>query len=464
MRFCKKCGAELKGDEKFCKGCGEPLNIENGNSNIKSNLGNENKKDKNSKVKLDKSFIKNKPLSKKVIGAIAGVLLLVLVCGFTLFKTDSPEKVVEKFYNGISEENVKDLKKILSAEDENLELNDDNIKILIDSYKNNLADLNLTVEELNSQAVKIKFNPIDFGSSIYNEVNLVKKKSGLREKYYINISSRYITFGEKLDGADYIIKYNGETIETKTDSDKIGPLVPGSYEIEGKLKNDYVDLDDLKSVDLCYGEKVKEVSLFENINKTTIKCNEKEATLIIDGVKTNKKMKDIDTIVGLENGTVVQAVIEKDGKIRTSNKERVYNSREINLEVEQEKVIDYNEYSKEVPKVIQEYLNNFANAVNYNDFSYVEDYLYPGSQIYKEQVKNIKGIYDSEISEKYVTSYIKSNKFDDSKKEWTVIVDETYDITKDGKTNRKSFTNEYKLKVNEEEEEVQLTEIKVNVG
>ncbi|MGL4873335.1 MAG: TcaA NTF2-like domain-containing protein, partial [Clostridium sp.] len=316
------------------------------------------------------------------------------------------------------------------------------------------------IKELKDQAMSIKENKGELNES--NEpIFITKKKEGLKDKYYIGIKPSYISIPENVQGASYTLKAGEKPVDVNLVDGKEQMVMPTIYNLEASLKNDYIETTDKKYISLWNEEKAV-LKMFEDVNKVTVETNDDEALLIVNGKNTKNKLKDVGVLVGIKNGDVIQGAIEKDGKVRMSPKYTVSGTEKIYVEVEREKVINHLEYANNIETVIEEYMKGMESAVNYNDFSAIKNYLYPGSQIYNEQIKFIKNTYESGIREYYIAHFIDDMNFDDEKKEWTVRVNETFDIENKGETKRQIFKNEYKLKVNEDLEKLQIAHIKVN--
>ncbi|MGL4849419.1 MAG: TcaA NTF2-like domain-containing protein [Clostridium sp.] len=416
---------------------------------------------KREKPNVDKPRIERKPkkVNKILMSALGALIVIIGVGAFVLLKGNSPESVVKDFETFLESGEVSKLKEILVS-DSSLEISDGNVEIFIEGFKEAEVERQQLIKELKDQAMSIKENKGELNES--NEpIFITKKKEGLKEKYYIGIKPSYISVPEIIPGASYTLKAGEKSVDVNLVDGKEEMLMPTIYNLEASLKNDYIETQDKKYISL-YNEERVEVKLFEDVNKVTIETNDEEAVLIVNGKNTKNKLKDSKVLVGLKNGDIIQGAVEKDGKVRMSPKYTVGGTEKIYIEVEPEKVINHLEYTNSVGDVMEAYIKGMADAVNYNNFDVIKDYLYPGSQIYNEQIRFVKNTYESEIREYYVAHFVDDINFDDEKKEWTVRVNETFDIEQNGETKRKIFKNEYKLKVNEDLEKLQIVHIKVN--
>ncbi|MGL5647211.1 MAG: TcaA NTF2-like domain-containing protein [Clostridium sp.] len=472
MKFCKSCGTEIGDNIKFCKGCGKKLFTEEETKNelleegsidlIKEEIKINLEKDDLNKEKDNKeeSKIEKKKRSNILIIGLIALLAIVCVGGVVLFKGNSPESVVENFEVYLKDGKIEKLKEILVSES-SLEINDENVEILIEGLKEAELDKDTLITRLKEECKKLKESKGEI-STADGSFYITKKKEGLKDKYYIGVNPAYISLPENIASASYKLTAGEKAIDINLVDGKEHMLMPTIYKLEGKLKNDYIDTKDEKILSLLNEENVQ-VKMFEDINKITLETNDEEALLIINGKNTKNKLKDSKVLVGLKRGDIIQGIVEKDGKVRMSPKYAVEGTGTIFIELELEKVINHLEYTNSVEIVMEEYIKRMEDAINYNDFSAIKNYLYPGSQIYNEQIRFIKNTYESGIREQYVAHFIDDINFNDEKKEWTVKVNETFDIhEEDGETKRKIFNNEYKLKVNEDLEKLQITFIKVN--
>lgn len=236
MRFCKECGAALKENVEFCKECGTPV-----------------KKGASAQTIPQTTAVTKKPLSKKtkklIIAGVAAVA--VLFGGYKLGESlTSKEKKIEKLQTALIEKNEEDLAKILVSTDKRLDVDKDSIQGLMKLINENPDNVTTIIETLTEQAEYYDLDDQTMtADKSYRDTLLSKglfnlKKNGktfLYDKYEITIRPVYVSISTNYKDTE--LKIDGENVAT-SDSDnyskKIGPYLPGYYNVKATLDNDYV--------------------------------------------------------------------------------------------------------------------------------------------------------------------------------------------------------------------------------
>lgn len=133
------------------------------------------------------------------------------------------------------------------------------------------------------------------------------------------------------------------------------------------------------------------------------------------------------------------------------------NEEEINKQIAK---VQEAEDHEEITFLMNGYINNFADAVNFGNFYYIEDYLAPGSNIYKEQETFIENAYEKDIIEELIDyDILNIQRVDENT--YAVTTSETFMIWVDGDSKTNSYENKYSVKrINGE---FLLTDIEVKV-
>ncbi|MBA5851296.1 hypothetical protein H2684_08250 [Clostridium sp. cel8] len=110
---------------------------------------------------------------------------------------------------------------------------------------------------------------------------------------------------------------------------------------------------------------------------------------------------------------------------------------------------ELNSIENQLKNLISNYTTGFCYSIKYGDFYYVEEYLYPGSSLYNEQLKYIQNTHDSGIRESIMSYSLESYTISDDNKSGTITTTEVYKITQNGNSSIKTFKYLYGFKYNE---------------
>lgn len=479
---CNKCNTEVSNNEKYCYKCGNK--IENTNS-INLQKENDNHSDTNSKntyknvedttfshigtevsknSKKATSFLKEK--SEKIINKVKNlnklqkILILsisvLFIAGVSVVSIpQTQEKVINQFEEAIINDNPSKLKKIMISSDKRLNITEVNLGLIIEYYKENPSNLNNDIQYLR------EMYPVEDSTNNNNPFDIVKKKVLFKEKCYIGINPRYIQLESTYKDAK-IDLYNGEKlIEEDLKGGEVGPFLPGKYKLVISCDNEFAKTKASKEIDLFYGELTNYINMEGTINNNKINSDEPDAIIYVNDKSTDKTARQINTISGLKNGDTVYGILKYKGKNIKSNVVQVDGSLDIYLNYEYTKPPSSDVVKDSVSTLIYDYLYCFADAVNYNDFSYIEDFLSVGSDLYNEQKNNVPKFYEKGVSERYVNHEIIDFDYNEDEGKGSVTVKEVYEITKGDEYKEKIFNNKYEFIFNDIDKTYKLTKLEM---
>lgn len=485
MKYCQECGKKIKKYAEICVHCGasnevyigERLKEKLSDTITKTKEYSEKALEKGQEIKNSQEFKqttenvsnkaksmadilgkktgnmldKLKKIDKKVLSSIVA-LILVAIVGLTIAaKPQTQESVINKFEDAIIGEDLNKLKSVVKSEDKRLEVTEKNLRGIIEYYKVNPSNLNIDMDYLRNYSLEGEDEKAPF--------KLVQEKNGLKEKYYISLSPRYIEFKSNYKNIKVDLSNGEDIVLENLKSGEIGPFMPGQYKLVITSNSEFSDLKKTQNIDLFYGEMLSYVDVNIDINQTKIVSSYPEAIIYINGKSTEKTAKELGTIAGLENGTKIYGVIEVEGENIKSKEEKVSYSSDISLEFDYTKPPTMEEAKAGASEMIGNYLEDFAYAVNNADFSYIEKYVENDSSIYNEHQTHIPGMYERGIRENYINHEITDIQYDENTKVGSLSVKEIYEITKDGSTEEKTFNSKYTFKYNEEDNVYKLTSI-----
>lgn len=452
---CNKCNTEVSNNEKYCYKCGNK--IENTTfSHIGTRVSKNSKKATSFlKEKSKKIMNKAKNLSKlqKILILSISVLFIVGITVVSIPQTQ--EKVINQFEEAIINDNPSKLKKIMISSDKRLNITEENLGLIIEYYKENPSNLNNDIQYLR------EMYSVEDSTNNNNSFSIVKKKVLFKEKCYIGINPRYIQLESTYKDAK-IDLYNGEKlIEEDLKGGEVGPLLPGKYKLVISCDNEFAKTKASKEIDLFYGELTNYINMEGTINNNKINSDEPDAIIYINEKSTDKTVRQISTISGLKDGDTVYGILKYKGKSIKSNVVQIDGSSDIYLNYEYTKPPSSEEVKDSVFTLIYDYLYYFADAVNYNDFSYIEDLLSVGSNLYNEQKNNVPKFYEKGISERYVNHEIIDFNYNEDEGKGSITVKEVYEITKGDEQKEKIFNNKYEFIFNDIDKTYKLTKLEM---
>lgn len=310
MIHCKKCGNEVKENNKFCQKCGTPVET--------SQL----KEEKPTRPRAQKAPAKPKKVidekTKKKRKIIAIVASIVLILGFASYKVGesltSQDKVLEKFFDAVSEKDTLELANLLTSSDRRLELNEDNLKSFINFIDENPSYFEKMSTSLREQGVKINKPNINRDRDIMamagddeeddSQNNMIYlRKSGKKyllydnyeivmQPFFVNISTNHS------DVALYIDEQEIGTSTNDSFSKEFGPLVPGKYTVKGIYEGEYTTVEEEADINLMSNNmyssnnNIVDQTLNFEMQYVAIDTNFSDADVIVNGTKIDAQASD----------------------------------------------------------------------------------------------------------------------------------------------------------------------------
>ena len=456
--FCRNCGEKYDESVKFCRKCGKKIiyNEDENNDALENEIKEENE------VK-DKYIKENKKLPIILI-----ILLVVFILCFGGFEFTSrvifsSNKLINKFEESCNNNDIDQLKEILISEKTGNILNENEIENLVGYFKENPSELSEVCNDLKSQSIigsNKKSIYIRKANSILGQVG--KKEIVLKPvdiKIYVPKDNIKISIDDKeytSEGKEYI---------------NINSLYIGKYNIKAEYTNSFRNLEENIDIKINYNDYQSEYSVFDDIKTLTIDTEYSDAYVILNGENTGKTVAELNyTLYPMKSDDKVSLEYTKDNKtfnskskLVSSNDYLYFNSIEDldNYLIQESFIKSFeNNLERSVRELMQEYSQNFAYAINNNNFENIAYILYPGSNIY-----NIQQDYINKMSLKdYYISFISLSttdiKYDDSSKSGSVNTKEVYDTYLDGEYKRLEQNYVYSFKYNDNEKSYQITDIK----
>lgn len=178
------------------------------------------------------------------MAAIAACLILLFAGYKTGEALTSKEKLISDFEAALDQKDAKKAAKLLQSSDVDLAVTEKNVKPLLDYLKEHPDEEKELISSLKSGAG----HPL-----------MTIEKKGRRfwiyDNYVLNTAPVYLTV--KTNYKDTGLFVNGEkviTTEKENFEKKIGPFVPGIYEVKAKLKSGITDLEKAEKVTALQGD------------------------------------------------------------------------------------------------------------------------------------------------------------------------------------------------------------------
>ena len=169
-----------------------------------------------------------------------GILIAGAVGGYyVVLASVQPENIIDKFEKAVSKRDVDGVLNLLTSADPVLVLDKEHVSDLIEYFDDENRVFEDEIEDLRDQASGIRKRKSQ--SNILSLVENGQKKLGLFTDYKIAVQPFYFKIQTNQKGA--VIRMEKEQILTARSDDYtkvIGPLMPGSYDIEATFDSEYV--------------------------------------------------------------------------------------------------------------------------------------------------------------------------------------------------------------------------------
>ena len=479
MKFCTKCGNEVKDEQTFCTSCGNDLKGESMNetkqeaeaNSIKETQPIEEYHPQNEEnVTLDNTTPNNK-LSKrsKILIATVSVLIVAIIViiqvGNSLF---NPRKIATRFEQDIVTNNTSDLSKILYCNDARLDINSSNITPLLNYFKKSPSYYNEVIQNLNNDALSPKdINNINITSSNILTLTKVRKKFLIFPNYKINVKPSFVDITTTVKDVSFSI--NNVVIgrsETDKSTKEFGPYIPGTYSILANYKGKYTSLSKAYSVNLLEpSDGIAKLSVFEDLNYLNITSDYPDAEIFVNSKDTKTKITDATNFGPIDGDSKIYATTVINGKkLKSEEYSLDVGAPDINISFE-DAINNQSNVQAQLDGVksqLGDLLNNYAQAltqaINTNDFSLIDVYLTYGSELYKQQQLNVPGSYAEGNEESLVSASVTSFNISDDTQSGSITTTETYNfVTVNGKSSTKTYNHVYKFKYNGDISNYQFT-------
>ena len=462
MKFCTKCGKEVKEGQTFCTSCGNDLTKDNMDNTkpietidpIKENIAPNTTPSTTPNFKLTKR--------SKIVIAVVAVLILIIV-GIVQVGNylSDPKKLEARFQNDIATNNSSDLASIMECSDTRLIVDSKNIAPLLSYFKSHPSYYDEVIQNLNNDVLSPKNRNNTLTSNTLTLTN-IGKRFLIFPNYKISIKPAFVDITTPVKDVTFSIN-NAQIGKSDTDKSakEFGPYIPGDYNIVANYKGKYVSLNKSYPVDLvAVVNGIEKLSVFDDMNYLNITSDFPDAKLFVNGKDVNVAVKDATNFGPVDSSTKIYAVHIIDGKTLKSEEYSVTNG-ETNVNISfQDASNALNNVQSQLDDLLGYYTSYFTEAINTNNFSLIEPYITYGSELYKQQQSYIPSTYAAGIYENAVSAKITDYSISDDSKSGSITTSEVYTImNKDGISSNKAFKYVYKFQYNVDTASYQLTSI-----
>lgn len=276
MSFCPNCGTKLNEGNLFCSNCGtkvvsipiEPLQQAQPEQAAQAEqLLYTNQQDQPTQppqttqqvqptqattyyeqATSNKKF-KLSTAKKVIIGIVAGVIILCIAAFQIGASITSKDKVIEKFNTALKNGDSKQLVSMLKSSDSKVEINEKNVKSLLNYLK---KDPTYITDLMNS----IKDQSENLDKKIVTEYKdaITLKKSGKKfffyDNYVFEVLPVYIEVSINTKDAEiYVNDTKVCTSDSEDFTKKVGPFFPGTYKVKAVYKGKYTSIQDSEEVE-----------------------------------------------------------------------------------------------------------------------------------------------------------------------------------------------------------------------
>jgi uncharacterized membrane protein YvbJ len=335
MKFCISCGHKLKDDQTVCPSCGANRSMRN--------AGSQNKQAEENGSGHTSFRLQNKKKVFTIVGVIASALIsLSVLAGLYISekKKSDPLNIIAEFEMAVKDNDTSEVSEIIEQGNSKLKTDEK----IVEEYLNYLhADPELL--ESHFSVLEKKADALANNTSAKLETELVNewfdisksgKKWGFIDQYHVEVKPFYVEVNSNL--SDTVILLDGEEKgKVKDDGPvKIGPILPGAYEVEAKYEGKYSALEQAKKLDFSKAE--------DNLLKVGIQLTGSFITFVTDpdaDIYINEKKISINPSSAVDIGPIatdgsvsVYAKLETEDDTLKSNTVTITNANDVYLNFE----------------------------------------------------------------------------------------------------------------------------------
>lgn len=393
MKTCRNCNHELQPNTKFCLNCGAPIEEAD-------QLG-QNKRSNSKKLGM-----------KKKIGIISAIVVVIAVIAthFIIKSMLDPVKTIKNMQTAYTQQNYSKFIHYFTLPDDvqsdnkgfyqYMDSNDwSSIRqqMLIDAKKvENGGIVDIITDDNGNKIVSVEEEP--FLGGLYHRIKF------RLHPVSVSVEAPY---------DDFTFSVGDKSIKTVAEKkEKLGYFLPGSYEWQTNVKNEYIDISRKGNFKVkSNGKNTFTLKPELKVSMVKLTSDVKDATVFINGKSTGKTANKLSEIgpLPLDGSVKVYAKGKDDsGKMVKSDELKVENEEEniqfafyqkkLEEKAQQEEEREYLEENRsEIQSFLEDFRDAYQDALDYRDFSYISSYFQEGEA--KEDIQN--HVEDTEDDQSY---------------------------------------------------------------
>lgn len=348
-------------------------------------------------------------LKKNLKYIILAMFIVLLALGYLFGRVNiAKDDVLKDLEIALKNDDEEALSKIVY--DNGKRVDKEKLVPLIDYYDEDSYKVDSTISSLRKESESTEFV-------------LTEKNGFLGKKYILEIKKFSLTVTSNFEEGKFKIDNSDEF----SASDTVEDILPGIYNLEGKLESSYGDINNSKQI-LIMSDKTENLN-FDAVN-ITIETPYKDADLYINDEKTDIKIKDAKNIGPFPTDESVSMHIEMDtswgrligDEVKITNVPNVY----LNLKIENE------ELKEKLKSNVTEFYQSVFEALNEGN----KEKIKLGTTATKEKIYDIIEKKYIILKNKYTISDIKViddkslYEYKDDKYRATIVVNVDYKVSK----------------------------------
>ncbi|VDG99154.1 Predicted membrane protein [Lysinibacillus sphaericus] len=383
MKFCTECGESISKEADFCTNCGKTFQKK------------ETQQQTVPPIEPPSQSIPPRPSKKamkksnKIIGIIVGILAIAFISThFTLKNVYDPLKKIDVMNTAYNNQDKEEFFKQFQLKKGTV-ADANNFYELVSQYGWTELRNQLTYEAqkiINKEPADMIYDKGEFISITKDPVLL-----GLYQDVDFTILPTTVSI--QLPIANTTFKFGSQEVTTKRDDEQIqlGQYIPGEYEWSYETTSSLMPLSGNGTYTLSPSENNKqELDIDWGFTSLYLDADLEDAIVYINGTSTKKTVSELAELAPaqLNKSVKIQAVgKDKDGN-EVKSAEIAADSQDIYLPFDHiQKEQQLSEHLEEVEQIYKSFRSDYADAIYYIDFSYIEDYFKNGSKIRNDYAK-----------------------------------------------------------------------------
>lgn len=478
--FCSKCGKQYEEDEAFCTNCGTPKNeqldmksktdppsVEQEQATFTASIDANESKLQDTPPQAPVSREPKQPMAKwKKLLIVFGILIIALGFATYMYLKNyyDPMKDLTKLDEVMANGDMDEFYNIIDTDDDVIHNKENYFTYINDVEWNEGVKANylMMLEQEKEKPTSLQKEIRNHDDETIFKVKDKKILLGLFKNYQLIAVPVKVEATANMENTELIVEGQSFELEKANETKELGEFYPGAYTFEAVNKTDYGDISIENEYDIDATESNEMDLYFESKSfSVDVDADYDDAILFVNGQSTDKKISEVDEVgpVPLEGKVKVHAVW-KDG-------DKSYRSRTVKLEDELggHAYLEFDEQIKldakeaedkdyDLAEYILDFRGAYENAVNYADYSEIEDFMKSDSDEAKDLKKFVsdmdKANYYYEFGDNTVTkvNHKDDKKFEVETNETFVFHDDdgsVYDYDRDKIYYIENIDDEYKI-------------------